>query len=680
MCCVSLIPLCIHSSVGVSYGAPPLYPEVYGESSALTSGDEQQISQELACNDADDTCKSASVGLKELISYNIDDGSLTINSEQTYTEPFNQYGMEAARHLRGIVKNVNSIELFASENDNLDNYIDFISYLTNDLSALGSIHKLDWLVGSDSSTLDTKLQQESFEKTLSVCKAVLEIFNLLRSRLESNDHDIALETREYVFTGIASAALVLGDLFHHMQSMDPSAGKTAYQYFTLAEGTIINSLSSMGIDGNGNRVAKEKSRQVDDVSLSILDIHASINLGFGTLLLDMYLLGFSFDLENNLQYGSSGFSTNHHATTSEGLGQQLSESQKHILEEAFAKLETYTKVHKKIQQFSDVDVSEYDLADAYSKMGIVKGLLHEWSLSAEICQRGFSMFEEFIRREFQNEGNAVAVDGFIVTLMSVTQSLFEAYLHLPGETESAKDAFRKHLLVSQAAETGALGSIFGKELINEDEEEVRNKDATQPFTDSLQVQESLKVYQNMLDETLRKQQENPTGMHYSELDIDGGAAYEVHDNLYEGSLRSVIGSLYHDMNELWKARDELEYASRLLGQGIELVESGKFEVLGDDGKPPSYPIRLDLAHVLLSLSYTYLALMQWKKSYDTFEDAMDIYQSELAEGDSPLVWNFETAESSNLSMADRFLKLFFLDPPVVDLEDFQQAGQNVSTE
>jgi tetratricopeptide (TPR) repeat protein len=143
----------------------------------------------------------------------------------------------------------------------------------------------------------------------------------------------------------------------------------------------------------------------------------------------------------------------------------------------------------------------------------------------------------------------------------------------------------------------------------------------------------------------------------------------------------VIGSLYLDLNQPWKARDELENAVRLLGEGIELVDSGKYEVIGDDGNPLHYSLRLDLAHVLHSLSYTYLALMQWQKSYDAFEDAMDIYQSELSEGESPMEWNSiaTTTESSSTSMTDRLLKYFFRETEEdrIDLQDFQQ-GQNVT--
>ena len=239
-----------------------------------------------------------------------------------------------------------------------------------------------------------------------------------------------------------------------------------------------------------------------------------------------------------------------------------------------------------------------------------------------------------------------------------------------------------------AAETGALGDIFGKELTNRDEEEVRqellllNEVSTQPliYSTPQEVQESLEMYQSMLEELLLQQQENPAGMHYSELDINGGTAHDnVHDYLYEGSLRSVIGTLYYDSNQPWKAKDELEHAIQLISEGIALYDSGNFEVVDDDGKPITYSLRLSLAPVLHSLSYTYIALMQWEKSYDAFEEAMDIYQSELSEGDSPVGWNsFAGAKQpSSPSMTDRLFNFFFRETEEsIELEDFHQTTKN----
>ena len=657
---------------------------------------EHQILEEVTCNE-NGSCENPGATIQKIISFNADEGSLTINSQQTYTEPYNQYGMEAAWYLREIVKNVNSLELLAENNFEDDVHM-FIS-VTNDLTALATVHKLEWLYGSSDDAVDAP-QSESFDRMLSICKAVMRLFNLIQLHAETKNE---VETSEYIMmtisTGLSSAALALGELFQSRPLMDSSAilkedYSIAYQYFIFAESTILKLLTAMSIDKNGNHNTANgdgnKDRQEDEMYFLVLDgvltLNCSISVRFGSLLLDLYLSGFALDVDNNLHFDETWFATSQNIPTgSDELVLQLSENQKFILQGAYAKLETSTVVYKKIQHRSD-DL-EYDMADAYSRMGTVSSLLQEWSLSAANCKRALSILSLSIH-ESQHEEMVVSVDDIFVTMITITQNLFEAYLHLPGETESAKDAFRKHLLVRQAAEYGDISHVlFGEELnpgelTNEDEEEVRqllllNKDATLPPVDGAQIQESLNIYQNMLEGTLQEQQE----IHYSELGIDGGAANNVRDNLYEGSLRSVIGSLYLDLNQPWKAKDELENAVQLLGEGIELVYSGEYEVTRNEGNRLAYSPRLDLAHVLHSLSYTYLALMQWKKSYEAFEEAMDIYQSELSEEQSPMEWNSiatATTESSSTSMTDRLLNYFF--PEIkdeIDPEDFQQ-GQNVT--
>jgi len=634
----------------------------------VTAADKQQIILEVEeiCNNEDGSCESPLITIQKIISYDIDNGSLTINSQQTYTEPFHQYGMEAALHLREIVKNVHSLE-FLAEN-NFDDHVHMIMTVTNDLSDLAAVHKLEWLYGSSDDA--AAMQSKSFDKTVVICKAVMRLFKLLQLHATNEK-----ETSEYISTGISSAALVLGDLFQLRPSMDSSAVitddySTAYEYFAFAESTIVKSLSSMSIDMNGNLLGQE-----DEVRLPVLDdvltVHASIQLRFGSLLLEMYLSGFTLDLDNNLHH--------HVPSVSELPMQQLSENQQHILRKAFTKLETSTVIHRKIKFTGDVLMNQ---AEAYRLMGTVNSLLHEWALAAKNCKLGLSMLSASVSKS-QNGDMIASADDIVATMITITQSIFEAFLHLPDEIQSAKDAFRMHLLAQQAVEVGYgdLSDIFRKELKNEGEEEVRqllllNKDATLPIVDSAQVQESLNIYQNMLEETLQY------GMHYAELDINGGAANDNRDILYEGSLRSVIGSLYLDLNEPWKARDELENAVQLLEEGIQLVDSGKYEVTGDDGNPLTYSLRLDLAHVLHSLSYTYLALMQWEKSYDIFDQAMDIYQSELLEGESPMDWNsIATATSStreSTSMTDRLLNYLFRTTEDIDLEDFQQIDNTTA--
>ncbi len=627
--------------------------------SVITAADKQHIVSEegQTCHNEDGSCESPQTAIQKIIFYDVDNGSLTINSQQTYTAPFRQFGSEMGQYLRDIAQNVQLLGSLAD--NNLDDHVQVIIALTNDLSSLGVAHKTEWLYDT------VAPHPKSFDKTVAICKAELRLFNLLKSFYATNDE----ETSEYRY-GIATAAMVLGDLYQLRPSVDSSAVvaddySIAHQYFTFAEKEMVKTLSSFGIDENGNLIDGQEDVVLHILLEEIQTVQAQINLRFGSLLLEMYHSGFTLDLDNNIHH--------HDPSASDLPAQQLSEDQKQILHKAYIKFGISTVIHMKVEFNTDVVIS---LADAYSGMGTVKSLLHEWAESVENYKTGTNLLTAALTSS-QNNGVMVA-DDIIATMITISQSMFEAYLHLPGEIESAKGAFQRHLLVRQAAGVGDVSNIFGKELTNEDEEEVRqllllNKDTTPSVFDNAQAQEYLNMYQNMLEETLHQ-----PGIHYSELDLNGRVAYDNSNILYEGSLRSVIGSLYLDLDEPWKARDELESAVQLLAEGIELIDSGKFELVGDDGKQLTYSLRLDLARVLHSLSYTHLDLMQWGKSYDVFEEAMDIYQSELMEGESPMDWNSMATTTSSAressSITDRLLNYFFRETEdTMDLEDFQQV-------
>ena len=624
--------------------------------------------QDVTCNEDDGKCDSTiAATIAKIISYNKDDRSLTINTHLKYKEPFGKYGYEASVYLRDIVKNVNSLESLADDDSKYYNFVETMTVLAANMSGLMMLIKDELDSGHPRGTW-----ARYFNTSHNICNAMLRLFNLLRS-----DYTVIK------LDGIATAAQIASDLFQLRPLMDPSATleddySTAYQYMTIAEDSVLQSLSSLGVDRKGNIIdSNDESnyrQQIDEAEVqSQLSAHFSISVRFGSLLLNMFLSGFSLDLQENLHFDPLAYN---------GVGNgELSITQKHILDQAFDKLETSTIVYRNMQKYQHdsfgLDESQRDLADAYSRMGAIKSLLLEWHLSAEYCQTGLAMYEELIQGD---RGITEDING----CLTGSEYLFTAFLNLPGKTEYAKVAFQKYLLVlqAQAEETGDLRNIFRQELQNRDEEVVRqellhlNEPPTQPVEGLEEVKQTLKTYQNMLGELLQQQQEN----RYSELDIDGGATYNFHDNFYEGSLRSVIGTFYYDLNQPWQARDELEQATRLLGEGIALVDSGQFEVVGDDGKPVAYSPRLDLAHVFLSLSYTYILLMQWEKSYDSFEQAMNIYQSELSEGESPMQVKSAAnqKENSSPSMTDRVLKYFFreTEESSIELKDFQFGGQN----
>jgi hypothetical protein len=424
--------------------------------------------RDVTCNEDDGTCDSTiGATIAKIISYNKDDRSLTINTHLTYKEPFGKYGYEASLYLRDIVKNVNSLEALADDDSKYYNFVETMSVLATNMSGLMTLIKDELESGHPRG-----IWSRYFDTKHNICNAMLRLFNLLRS-----------EYNVVKLDGIATAAQIASELFQIRPLMDPSATleddySTAYQYMTVAEGSIVELLSSLGVDKNGNSITYDDEssyrQQIDEAEIQLHFIsmlsYFSMSVRFGSLLLEMYLSGFTLDLQENLHYDPSAYN---------GVGnEELSITQKHILKQAFDKLETSTVVYRNMQKYQhdsryslddiyDLDESQRELADAYSRMGAIKSFLHEWHLSAEYCQTGLVIYEELI------QGNRAAMRMEDINgCLTGSEYLFTAFLHLPGHTESAKVAFRKYLLVlqAQAEETGDLRNIFRQELQNRDEE------------------------------------------------------------------------------------------------------------------------------------------------------------------------------------------------------------------
>ena len=351
--------------------------------------------RDVTCNEEDGTCDSTiGATIAKIISYNKDDRSLTINTHLTYKEPFGKYGYEAGVYLRDIVKNVKSLEALADDDSKYSNFVETISVLTQNMSGLMLLIKDEFDSGHPRG-----IWSRYFDTTHNICNAMLRLFNLLRS-----DYTVVK------LDGIATAAQIASDLFQRRPSMDPTASleddyTTAYQYMTVTEVSIVELLSSLGVDKNGNSITSDDEsnyrQQIDEATLQLnllvsMYSYFSISARFGSLLLEMYLSGFTLDLQENLHYDPSAYN---------GVGNgELSITQKHILKQAFDKLETSTVVYRNMQKYQhgsygldeilSVDESQRNLANAYSHMGAIKRFLNEWHLSAEYCQTGLTMYEE----------------------------------------------------------------------------------------------------------------------------------------------------------------------------------------------------------------------------------------------------------------------------------------------
>ena len=292
-----------------------------------------------------------------------------------------------------------------------------------------------------------------------------------------------------------------------------------------------------------------------------------------------------------------------------------------------------------------------NIADSRNYMGLVYTYLLKWSAAAEELERSLSVYEELFNVYYES-GMVIEAVEIASGSLQTTQSLWEAYLNLPDRMEDAKEAFRRHLVLRRYVERQGA---FEQPLADEEEEEDAyysnyqdtnygaNSNLYQSYDgiaiDS-QYEEALKTYQTMLNEYLQLQSEYPPDGSYYEMgfDYDGTtASYVQHDKVYEGSLRSAIGSLHLAQNQVWKAKGELELAVGLLRlrDGID-GDSDSFEAYGENGEIVEFPVKLELANALLNLAYAQLGLKQWRSSFEAYEEAMDLYASELAEGETPM--------------------------------------------
>jgi hypothetical protein len=83
-----------------------------------------------------------------------------------------------------------------------------------------------------------------------------------------------------------------------------------------------------------------------------------------------------------------------------------------------------------------------------------------------------------------------------------------------------------------------------------------------------------------------------------------------------------------------------------------------FEAYGENEEIIEYPIMLELANALLNLSYAQLGLKQWRTSFYYFIEAMDIFVSELPEGETPMSQG-GAKKGDQSSWGERLTSFFF---------------------
>ncbi len=284
---------------------------------------------------------------------------------------------------------------------------------------------------------------------------------------------------------------------------------------------------------------------------------------------------------------------------------------------------------------------QMNLAECNNYIGVMYGHAFRWKdahthlkVSMKVYKNIFNLYEE--------QGAEAELMDVVSGMIQTTQTQFDTFLNLPDKMDEAKEAFHKNLALRRYLDRQtALDLPLNDEPLDTDsyrrelqlgqynsfEQNVAGESKLQSM-----YEKSLHTYQNMLDEYLSEVNEYAPDGEY----INMGFTFVEHDKIYEGSVRSSIGSLLLAMNQYLEAMTELEQAAQLLRESITRYPTEKYQAYGEFGQLIEYSIELELANALLSLSYCLLGLKQWRSAYEAFEEAMSLYETELLEGETPM--------------------------------------------
>ncbi|KAL7461310.1 hypothetical protein ACHAXS_001732 [Conticribra weissflogii] len=690
------------------------YWQVAAQNSEGSGSQAGTCAEEGNCNDETGPATDATIAAAASSTTTVQlhrDGSLTIHSLVYDAESNARHDYEISRHLRRIGSKSSQMQKIDQKMIQMQHEPEVVSqsvyddllyrkyeacmFLIEDLLSLALIHKEDWmqsLLHPSASSQLSETNKNNFKMAVNAYEAAMELYQSLWDlgvgdtfKLEEGGHNyssFSIYDREALSAGLSGVYLQLSDLFHQhyndvsVQNPDglgtpygnPSSidndFSTAYRYLILAEewcGISLTLLDSVtGEEGRADMHASHRSNQHEEthdiVTRTAKETCSFTQLRIGTLLLDMYAVGYTLDSAGNLRLDYSSPIPQYDAFGRNAGGQMTTdEDQRRIVQRALEKLQEGVSMAKSNSPGRNYDedadlmfATSLNLADAHNHMGVAYGYLFEWTKAAKEWETSM----EFYRREFHDpKSRDIYQDlggmDLVGSIVTTTQSLWEAHLHL-GNMKEAKDVFRQHLLYRRYMERG----ISIEEPLNssEDEEDAffdaRDDDGSYDFygdefesgdsySDQVRaLSKSLESYQSMLEEYLQLLEKHPDGSYY-EIGLDDEQSYLSRDDVYEGSLRAGIGSIYLALNQIREARNELVLAVGLLRGAATTTDGAGYEFVGQDGQTISYPIEIDLADALMNLAYAQLALKQFEKSFASFEESMDLYSAVLLNGESP---------------------------------------------
>jgi len=617
--------------------------------------------EESACSDDDYGACSSSPDEGTTKIYWKSEGAINILDE-SYPDTV-RYSREVHQGLREIQRSAPLMEQLELEHRRLqsqprqtlseaeelrETVFDITTTLVEELLSLAMIHREEGGQFSppqpasieteyDAHKLEDTQAREHFDKAANAYEATLVIYQRVSEIIAPGVPKglFTLDDMEAISHGHSSVYLLLGDMFHHADFATNEDFEAAYRFFVRSESFCEQSFSIMGIDWEGDDVSSQQ-QDVDEATRVLKETMATIKSRMGALLADMYAIGYVLGTDSSVEPElMEGYD--------KGAWTPLGDGQIRLLDLSITKfqesLSLYNQLTSKKDGYMNIN-GDYRLsvADVCNQMGVVYSHLLKWSESAEELRVALSFYDELFNAYYEAGMYPESVE-MATSMLQTTQSLWEGYLNVNGKTDDAKEAFGKHLSSSRYLDRQ---ETFGRPL--EDEELEGEEDHHYAYysgygtnsdvygSHDLNFDEALKTYQSMLGEYLKQLRESPIDMAF---DYDGSLARDArHEKVYEGSLRASIGSVLLTQNKLWEAKGELQEAVLLLREGSYGDDS--FQAINENDEIVDYPVKLELANTLLNLAYVQLGLKQWRSSFDSFDEAMDLYAAELEEGETPM--------------------------------------------
>ena len=571
------------------------------------------------------------------------DGSITLY-EQTYPiSTSNKYGYKVSRSLNKIRKHAPLLTILSNTKQQhliMSFVFDIVEKLIEELLSLASLHKDQWesIVSADSMTINESNAMDHFSRTTNVYEVISIIYQCLWYTVQEYDHVFTKFDQEAIVSGESSVLLLLADMYHQsfLHQGNNRHASIAYDLLVKAEKKTELSLTLLG------DVIVSKYDLGMDVQLTVRQVTESMafaSVRIGALLSDMYVAGYSMDEDDNLHFKPQTIKEQLDGVSSGKSS--LSDGQIRILNWACSKLfkghALYKNMEKAAGDNNDYIDYQMNIADVSNYIGVLFGYLGKWELAIKPLHDSLEIYETFLdeHQSIQAVDEAVEV---ATSMVSTTQSLWETFLNMPRMTDAAKHTFRKHLALRRYVES----QIPMHHPLVDGDEEYGDSYSHNNLLYSIDGEnaelydETLTTYQTMLDDYLKLISELPPDGSYYDMGFDayGDTASSTvqHDKVYEGSIRAAIGPIYLAKGQAKKAKFELVSAVSLLREGSLNGEAREYEDV--NGELIDYSVELELANALLSLSYVHLGLSQFRSSFDAFEEAMDIFQSELKEGES----------------------------------------------